>query len=323
MNEHWAIRVPPHHQSSRRHFLVGSAALGAATLAPSVQARAVEPALTETFVPGSPVPGLAPKEVTAPASVAKLGDVHLWYWDTGGNGDAIVLMHPATGSGHVWGYQQEAFANAGYRVIGYSRRGFRGSSSGSPDQRGTGAGDLARLLDYLAIERAHLLGSAAGGFIAGAFAIEAPERVRSLTIACSIVSIADPAVREMVPWLYEAWWNELPEDLRELSPSYRAVNRAGHARWLELHHQSREGATPVNQPPGSSPATLETLARIPSPTLLISGDADLISPPPIARALARTIPDSRLTILSECGHSAYWERPDAFNTAILEFIEPY
>ncbi|OJW73470.1 MAG: hypothetical protein BGO57_00010 [Sphingomonadales bacterium 63-6] len=312
--------------SSRRTFLAGGLSLGAFALLPAAQARAAKAGggargASESYVPGAPHPALPPQEVTASSSVARLNGVDLWYWDTGGPGEAIILLHPATGSGHVWGYQQNAFAQAGYRVIGYSRRGFRGSSSGEAGAPGTGAGDLAMLADHLGIERMHLVGTAAGGFVAGSFAIAAPERVRSLTIACSLVTTSDPAMRKTVPWAYEPWWNQLPEDLRELSPSYRAVNPEGHARWIELHELSRQGTAPVNQPAGSVTATLETLARITSPTLLVSGDADLISPPPVARLLADAIPGSELTILTECGHSAYWERPDAFNAAVLAFIE--
>ncbi len=56
------------------------------------------------------------------------------------------------------------------------------------------------------------------------------------------------------------------------------------------------------------------------PVLLISGDADLISPPPIARLFHQAIRGSELVVLSECGHSAYWERPVEFNAAVLRFI---
>ena len=41
-----------------------------------------------------------------------------------GGGQPIVLLHPATGSGLIWAYQQPAFVKAGYRVIAYSRRGY-------------------------------------------------------------------------------------------------------------------------------------------------------------------------------------------------------
>src|SRR5215218_3654543 len=63
-----------------------------------------------------------PTQVPAKEGVAEIPDTRLWYWDTGGDGAPIVLLHPATGSGLIWGYQQPVLAKAGYRVIAYSRR---------------------------------------------------------------------------------------------------------------------------------------------------------------------------------------------------------
>jgi len=56
------------------------------------------------------------------------------------------------------------------------------------------------------------------------------------------------------------------------------------------------------------------------PTLLIAGDADLWQPPAMTRMLARHIPNSELVIVPEAGHSIYWERPDVFNSTVLDFI---
>jgi pimeloyl-ACP methyl ester carboxylesterase len=56
------------------------------------------------------------------------------------------------------------------------------------------------------------------------------------------------------------------------------------------------------------------------PVLLLTGDADLSSPPSLMRMLARHIRDVELVVVPETGHSPYWERPDVFNAAVLDFI---
>jgi pimeloyl-ACP methyl ester carboxylesterase len=188
-----------------------------------------------------------------------------------------------------------------------------------PANRGTGAEDLRLLLDHLRVDRAHLVGTAAGGFVAASFALTWPQRVVSLTLACTILSGAERAVLDMLPWLREPWYNSLPHEFRELSPSYRAIDAAGVQRWRELHEQSRGGNPEVYQPAGE-PATLAAIARLSMPVLFISGDADLISPPPVARLFQRTVRGSELVVFPECGHSAYWERPGEFNAAVLGFI---
>jgi pimeloyl-ACP methyl ester carboxylesterase len=302
--------------SSRRDVL--SVGLIAATATLAGRTAAAEEA-TRVCDPQPLAPNPPPPPITAQATVAKLQGVDLWYWDSAGDGPAIVLLHPATGSGQVWGYQQSIFAAAGYRVIGYSRRGFNGSSPVDPANPGSGADDLRLLLDHLRIDRAHLLGTAAGGFVAASFALAWPRRVESLTLACTILSGAERAVMEMLPSLREPWYNALPHEFRELSPSYRAIDMAGVRRWHELNALSRGNNPAVNQPAGE-PATLAAIARLTMPVLLISGDADLISPPPVARLFHRTIRGSKLVVLPECGHSAYWERPNDFNSAVLRFI---
>ena len=55
------------------------------------------------FTPVAP-----PPQVAARQGVADLGEVQLRYWDTGGNGEVVVLLHPATGNDQAWVYQQPA-----------------------------------------------------------------------------------------------------------------------------------------------------------------------------------------------------------------------
>jgi pimeloyl-ACP methyl ester carboxylesterase len=56
------------------------------------------------------------------------------------------------------------------------------------------------------------------------------------------------------------------------------------------------------------------------PVLLIAGAADLITPPSITRILQSKIPNAELVVAPEAGHSVYWEQPDIFNRAVLDFI---
>ena len=83
--------------------------------------------------------------------------VELWYWDTGGDGPAVVLMHAGTGSAAMWGYQQSAFAKRGYRVIAYSRRGHYKSSQGSGESPGDVEEDLDKLVGHLDLLKIHLV----------------------------------------------------------------------------------------------------------------------------------------------------------------------
>ena len=87
-----------------------------------------------------------PEQAAAFEGYADIPDVKLWYWDTGGPGKAVVLLHPGSGSGESYPYQQPAFAKAGYRVISYSRRGQYRSESGTDADTYFAADDLLNLM---------------------------------------------------------------------------------------------------------------------------------------------------------------------------------
>src|SRR5215470_4585159 len=108
----------------------------------------IEAAYAETVAkPMSPIP--IPAQVPAKDGVAQIPDTRLWYWDTGGQGVPIVLLHPATGSALIWVYQQPVFAKAGYRVIAFSRRGYYNSAAFDSKNPGIGSEDLKQLTDVL------------------------------------------------------------------------------------------------------------------------------------------------------------------------------
>ena len=119
-----------------------------------------------------PIP--IPAQVPAKDGMAQIPETRLWYWDTGRPGVPIVLLHPATGSALIWGYQQPVLANAGYRVIAYSRRGYYNSAPFDPESPGIGSEDLRHLADTLGLGRFHVVASAAGGSIASDFAFSLP-----------------------------------------------------------------------------------------------------------------------------------------------------
>jgi len=300
------------HQVKRRSFF---GAIGAASLAPLFGGWRETPppdgAAAQT--PWTPPPPMV--EATA----VEIGGAQLVCSDSGGDGPAIILLHPATGSHRVWGYQQSFLARAGYRVIAYSRRGFAGSSPTSTTSPEAGATDLDALMTRLGLARAHLVGSAAGAFVVSDFAISFPERAISLTIASTFGGITDPAYRALIATLTPEGFDALPASFRELGPAYRAAYPQGVAAWEALEHESADRDRP--RQPTLNRLTWAALASISAPTLVMSGGADLYMPAPIGRTLASHFPNSRLKVVPDVGHSLYWEEPDAFNAGIIDFLQ--
>jgi pimeloyl-ACP methyl ester carboxylesterase len=69
--------------------------------------------------------------------------------------------------------------------------------------------------------------------------------------------------------------------------------------------------------------TFASLEEIKVPTLLLTGDADLYAPPAVLRLFAVRIKNSESVVVTEAGHSAYWEQPETFNRSVLNFIRKH
>lgn len=302
----------------RRRQLLGLTA--SAALLPSLASARAMPAgdcPVPAPVPASPRWHDPPPQAPAAARLHRLRQVRLFAWDTGGPGEAIVLLHPMTGSHAVWPYQQPVFAAAGYRVIGYSRRNFFQSDAHMGATPAADAQDLRELLDQLAIDRAHLVASAAGAFTALDFAALHTGRVRSLVLASSLALARTAQDRAMLAGLLPEGWEKLPPEFRELGPSYRAANPAGVRRWVELQSQARHG--PPQARGGPRPSAMLDPASLP-PVLAMGGDADLYAPPPLIRAFSRHVRDCEVAIFAEAGHALFWEQPEGFNARVLSFL---
>lgn len=222
-----------------------------------------------------------------------------------GSGTPVVFLHAATGHSAMWEHQFPAFTAAGYRCIAFDRAA-----------EGFASDQVEEVAAKLKLERFHLLGTAAGAIIAIDYALSHAQRIRSLVAANTIVGAQDPDYLELSQRLRPSpQFDKMPADFRELGPSYRAANAAGTERWNDLAHgRPRVAYTIKNR------ITYAALATIKAPTLLLTGDADLYMPPSVLRLFAKHFLRCESVVVPECGHSAYWEQPEAFNRAVLDFL---
>lgn len=279
-------------------------------------------ACTAPILASAQAPAMAPLR----EAYADLPGVWIWYRDSGGSGIPVVFLHAGTGSSRNWEYQIPAFTAAGYRFIAYDRRGWGRSviNKESGVQPGTAADDLQALMDYLRIDRFHLVATAAGGSVALDYTVSFPQRVRSLVIGNGAAGgLQDSAYIEMARRIRSPQLDALPPELRELGPSFRATNPEGTRRWIELQRISRPDVPPATPQATRNQLTISQLQAIRVPMLFITGDADLSAPPPLVRFFAGKIKNSESLIVPEAGHSTYWEQPEIFNRTILEFIRKH
>lgn len=248
-----------------------------------------------------------------------VGGASLPYWDTGGTGTPLVLLHSFAGSIESWPVQKTAFAGAGFRVIAYSRRGV-GSTQPitTPINH---AEDLGRVLDALGIQRAHLVTVAGGATVAADFLISHPDRVASAVLACSLISFQDPrllAARKAAAPAPSADGKRPTPAERELSKVYRETNPEGTQRWIEIQQRAQSaGLAPTAQ---TNEVTLEAIAASRVPILLIAGESDPLLTPEMLGVVAARLPNAEPHVIPNAGHQAHWEQPDAFNALVLDFL---
>jgi pimeloyl-ACP methyl ester carboxylesterase len=203
----------------------------------------------------------------------------------------------------MWVHQEPFFTKAGYRFVAYDRK-----------SKGPAADELELVAQQLKLQRFHLVGTAAGGIAATDYALSFPQRLLSLVIANSIVGVQDEEYLALMKRLRPSpQFDALPVEVRELGPSYRAANPEGEKRWKAL-----AGHMPT--PKTRSRITFAALETIETPTLLLTGDADLYTPPPVLELFQKRIRNSRSIVVPSCGHSAFWEQPEIFNRAVLDFV---
>lgn len=253
--------------------------------------------------------------------LATLSGVKLWFIDTAASGFPVVLLHPNSGTGLVWEKQIAALARGGYRVVAFDRRGW-GKSVADPasgPQPGSVAGDLDALVDYLELEKFHLIGAAGGGFVALDYAAWRPERVRSLIVAGSTGAIVDKEIADFIARIAIPDIRKLPPHYREIGPSYRGANPEGTKKWIEIDEHARQPGVEF-QPPLRTPNTLAKIGTISAPALIIAADADLLAPPALMRIWAAHLQNHEWAVIHDAGHAMAWEQPGRFNDIVLDFL---
>lgn len=250
------------------------------------------------------------------------------FTDSGGSGDAVVLVHAIGCDLRMWGALEAALAPR-LRVIRVDVRGHGASlASPRPFTLDDLAEDVVGVLDRAGAARAHWVGLSLGGMIGQAFALRHPARLDRLVIANSTSSYG-PEGRGM--------WEARAQAVRAgglaalkdlvLERYFSAAFRARHADVVEEF-----GRRFLRTPAEGYIACCEAIAgldcagrlgAIRAPTLVIAGGADAATPVAMSQAIAREIPGARLAIIPGAAHLSAVEDPAAFNTLVGDFLKAH
>lgn len=264
---------------------------------------------------------------------AKLDDFEIYYESHGAGEEPLVLIPGFASGAWSWFCQTEELSKD-FRVVTFDPRGIGKSTLADGNAKNlsmqTFVEDVRRLLDFLKIERAHLLGASFGGFLAQEFALRFPERLHKLILACTTAGGANhvkPDIEILRSFTPDA---SLPlgERIRRfLRPAFTDRFNYEHAERIEQVCQMRESneiaeAVYFAQLQSAFNLDLEDkLGAIKTETLVLTGDQDSVVPMENSLNLARKLPNAKLKIIENGSHLFFIENADEFNQAVREFCK--
>jgi pimeloyl-ACP methyl ester carboxylesterase len=254
------------------------------------------------------------------------------YYETSGNGPALVLIHAGFLDLRMWDRQIPVFSKTN-RVIRYDVRGF--GKSDIARNTYSDYKDLRALLYHLRVKTASIVGVSNGGRIAADFAVEYPSMLDHLVLVSPGMSGYKSSGPEE-----DKMWEEFDKQMkpqevadregRALDAVEMDVNAWASAQTpvnrerirqiaLDNFHVHVENPWKLQVPP--EPRTFQRLSQIRIPTLVIIGDRDV--PPQILLTdnIHSHIPGSKRLLIPGADHIANMSKPEEFNIAVLEFLK--
>jgi 2-succinyl-6-hydroxy-2,4-cyclohexadiene-1-carboxylate synthase len=246
----------------------------------------------------------------------------------------LLLLHGFTGSSDSWADHIPAFIEK-FSVITVDILGHGRSDSPPTPNRYTMpqiAADIIALLNAWQIERTALLGYSMGGRLAMYLACHYPDRFSHLILESSSPGLATKAERvnrrqrdgSLADWIeakdieqFVARWEALPlwDSQKQLSNEMR-----------QRLHQQRLQNKPVGlanslrgMGTGAQPSLWPLLPSLTLPTLLLVGELDgkFVA---INQQIAARLPNGRLQIIPNAGHTIHLEQPQLFRTAVMGLL---
>jgi 3-oxoadipate enol-lactonase len=257
----------------------------------------------------------------------KSGDAEIAYRALG-EGRPVVLLHPFPANHEFWLPVAQALATR-YHVVLPDLRGHGDSGVGEgAATMEKHASDIARVMDDADIGRAPLVGVSIGGYALfefwrrhrgrvtglGLFNTKAPAdsgeaRAGRLQAANDVLEHGtEPFFESMIPRLLGRTIRETRPDLVE-----------GTLRMM--HKMSPEDVAQVQRGMAERPDSIDTLKTINVPTLIATGDEDILTGLNEAEIMRRHIAGSQLRVVPRAGHYSPWEQPEEAGKLLRQFMD--
>jgi 3-oxoadipate enol-lactonase len=240
-----------------------------------------------------------------------------------GQGEPLLFIHGAGVSHIEFQPQYETLGNH-FRLILPDVRGHGESGqTHEPYSIKLFSDDLSGLLDVLNLERVFVVGHSMGGGIAQQLAVDNPERVRALILAETNYGVGDnPAMRLLLR--INGAIIRLMGIRTMVNISVRQMGSTAEIRDVLRQAYAPQMANPDNfwniYRALSAFNGREQLSHIQCPTLVMIAENNRMFQG-FGHTIAQVITDAQLITIPNAGHGLNWDNPEAFNSAVIEFLD--
>jgi 3-oxoadipate enol-lactonase len=255
------------------------------------------------------------------------GDAEIFY-EVLGSGPPVVLLHPFPANHDLWKPAAQALVSR-YRVILPDLRGHGDSGVGEgPATMEKHAADLARVLDHEDVGRAPFVGVSIGGYVLFEFWRKYRARVEALAL-CNTKAQADTpearatrlqAASDVMERGTEPFFESMiPKLLGRTTCSARRDLVEGALRLMQK--MSPEDVALVQRGMAERQDSVETLKTINVPTMVVTGDEDMLTGKAEAEFIRQHVAGSQLKVIAKAGHYSPWEQPEEVGKLLRQFLD--
>lgn len=243
--------------------------------------------------------------------------VSLYYETHGDSGPGLVFAHGAGGNATSWFQQVPAFVDE-YRIVVFDHRGFARSACSAEQQSGIHFdGDVIAVMDAAGLDTATLVCQSMGGWTGVRAAVNHSSRINGVFLANTPGAIHTPAVT--------ANWTQLQQRVAEggglvnraISPEFAQRSPAGALLYQQIAAYNTQAQPNIRDDDMAFAPDQVTSAGVPFHVL--ASDLDPLFPVELLAGIAADI-GAGYTRVGGAGHSTYFEKPEAFNAVLGEFL---
>jgi pimeloyl-ACP methyl ester carboxylesterase len=278
-------------------------------------------------------------------SFANVNGIKICY-EIQGQGDSILLVHGFGSKKETWQAQFGPLSNH-FKVIRFDNRGAgKSDRPNGPYSLSIFADDIRGLMDFLKIEKAHVIGWSLGGMIVQEFLLRYPERVcKAVLINTSYTVIGDKGDTKFAEMYKNMRLKEVELNKQDPEASFWKAAKVNYyhefRKKMEANPKKKffglwsvEDVVKERTIDPQTPKDIENQAKalenfysldrlhqIKNPVLLLTASHDKVLPKTLTIEMHKIIPNNELKIIEKAGHASPREKAPEINKIIVDFLK--